>query len=119
MNRIEPLLEKQYVTTEQVDEARTKARIADHVYGSGSHGRNRAIESVGSQAFVIAGVDHRARAHRAEAKGPLFAGVEAGTPIQLREVDLKDQEAALPCDPIRKNPTFLPERLDRNEDGGR
>lgn len=32
LQRIEPLLEKQYVTAEQVDEARTKARIADHVY---------------------------------------------------------------------------------------
>ncbi len=32
LKRIEPLLQKQYVTAEQVDEARTKARIADHVY---------------------------------------------------------------------------------------
>ena len=31
LQRIEPLLEKQYVTAEQVDEARTKARIADNV----------------------------------------------------------------------------------------
>ncbi|MDR3723409.1 MAG: biotin/lipoyl-binding protein [Terracidiphilus sp.] len=32
LTRIEPLLQKQYVTVEQVDEARTRARIADHVY---------------------------------------------------------------------------------------
>jgi multidrug efflux system membrane fusion protein len=32
LKRIEPLLQKQYVTAEQVDEARTRARIADHVY---------------------------------------------------------------------------------------
>jgi multidrug efflux system membrane fusion protein len=32
LNRIEPLLAKQYVTPEQVDEVRTKARIAEHNY---------------------------------------------------------------------------------------
>lgn len=32
LNRIEPLLAKQYVTAEQVDEVRTKARIAEHNY---------------------------------------------------------------------------------------
>ena len=32
LNRIEPLLRKQYVTVEQVDQARTKARIADQEY---------------------------------------------------------------------------------------
>jgi len=32
LRRIEPLLEKQYVTPEQVDESRTKARVADRNY---------------------------------------------------------------------------------------
>jgi multidrug efflux system membrane fusion protein len=32
LKRIEPLLQKQYVTAEQVDEARSRARIADHLY---------------------------------------------------------------------------------------
>jgi multidrug efflux system membrane fusion protein len=32
LNRIEPLLQKQYVTAEQVDQARTRASIAAHVY---------------------------------------------------------------------------------------
>jgi len=32
LNRIEPLLQKQYVTSEQVDQSRTKAQIADHLY---------------------------------------------------------------------------------------
>lgn len=32
LKRIEPLLAKQYVTAEQVDEVRTKARIAEHNY---------------------------------------------------------------------------------------
>jgi multidrug efflux system membrane fusion protein len=32
LTRIEPLLAKQYVSAEQVDETRTRARIADHLY---------------------------------------------------------------------------------------
>jgi len=32
LNRIEPLLAKQYVTSQQVDEARTKAQVAEHNY---------------------------------------------------------------------------------------
>jgi membrane fusion protein, multidrug efflux system len=32
LNRIEPLLAKQYVTPEQVDDARTKAQVAEHNY---------------------------------------------------------------------------------------
>jgi multidrug efflux system membrane fusion protein len=32
LNRIEPLLAKQYVTSQQVDEVRTKSQIADHAY---------------------------------------------------------------------------------------
>ena len=32
LNRIEPLLAKQYVTSQQVDEVRTKARVAEHNY---------------------------------------------------------------------------------------
>jgi multidrug efflux system membrane fusion protein len=32
LNRIEPLLAKQYVTSQQVDEVRTKSQIAEHAY---------------------------------------------------------------------------------------
>jgi membrane fusion protein, multidrug efflux system len=43
LDRIEPLLQKQFVTAEQVDQARTKARIADHQYAEAQASLQEAV----------------------------------------------------------------------------
>ena len=52
LRRIEPLLEKQYVTPEQVDESRTKSRIADRNYEEAQSALQQALANESQARFA-------------------------------------------------------------------
>ncbi|HVJ07258.1 MAG TPA: biotin/lipoyl-binding protein [Acidisarcina sp.] len=78
LNRIEPLLEKQYVTAEQVDTARTRARIAEHAY-------------VEAQASLQEAIAQQRRAQSLQEESHIaVAGSEARLHESIHSVDTLD-----------------------------
>ena len=91
LKRIEPLLAKQYVTPEQVDTARTKARIAEHAYAEAQASLQQAIAHEKQAQFVqkeatVAVAASQARLHQSAHSVDTLDSLAAQRPAKAAKV---------------------------------
>ncbi len=91
LRRIEPLLEKQYVTPEQVDESRTKSRIADRNYEEAQSALQQALANESQARFAheeskISVAASRARLEQSEHAVELLDSLLAQRPAKAAKV---------------------------------
>ena len=91
LRRIEPLLEKQYVTPEQVDESRTKSRIADRNYEEAQSALQQALANESQARFAhdeskISVAASRARLEQSQHAVELLDSLLAQRPAKAAKV---------------------------------
>jgi len=91
LRRIEPLLEKQYVTPEQVDESRTKSRIADRNYEEAQSALQQVLANESQARFAheeskISVAASRARLEQSEHAVELLDSLLAQRPAKAAKV---------------------------------